>query len=156
MQLRVILPTFEYQKKMASKAGNLLKTVPNNVNLNEVAEQVENSNINSHYLIAFKTFSNLNDLEISDILDLNVKTYRSYKTGKNIKLSSRIKEHSIALFALFKHGKDVFGDNIKFKEWLNKDNFFFDGKTPGSLLFTISGIKFIDDRLTAMEFGDNV
>jgi uncharacterized protein (DUF2384 family) len=55
-----------------------------------------------------------------------------------------------------KHGIHVFGTAAAFEEWLNKGNFYFDNKLPVSFLNTITGIKFIDDRLTAMEYGDNV
>jgi len=141
---------------MAMKSTDYVKQIPDTVILSQVSEQVANFNINYAFLNAFKKFSTLNDIEISDILDLNVKTYRSYKSKSNKKFSSRLKEHMLALFSLFKHGENVFGDNESFKQWLRKENFFFDGKTPDSLLFTISGIKFIDDRLSALEYGDNV
>jgi len=41
-------------------------------------------------------------------------------------------------------------------DWLSKENFFFDNKAPGSFLNKISGIKFTNDRLCAIEHGDNV
>ena len=60
------------------------------------------------------------------------------------------------LFALFKHGTDVFGSTKDFNDWLNNENFFFDGKPPAGYLKTITGIRYVDRRLTAMEYGDNV
>ena len=68
----------------------------------------------------------------------------------------RLSEHAIALYALFIHGNEVFGSEDEFTTWLNQNNFHFDGKSPYSYLQVISGIKFIDDRLTALEYGDNV
>jgi uncharacterized protein (DUF2384 family) len=44
----------------------------------------------------------------------------------------------------------------EFERWLNQENFYFDNKRPVAFMNTITGIKFIDDRLTAMEHGDNV
>lgn len=58
--------------------------------------------------------------------------------------------------SLIKHGKKVFGSKPKFEEWLQSRNFFFDGKPPIEFLSTVRGIRFIDDRLTGMEYGDNV
>jgi uncharacterized protein (DUF2384 family) len=59
------------------------------------------------------------------------------------------------LISLFRHGKDVFGSVVNFKRWLDKDNFFFEKKSPRTFMDTVSGIKFIDDRLTGLEYGDN-
>lgn len=60
------------------------------------------------------------------------------------------------LFLLNKHAEMLFDSKEDFSKWLNTPNFFFDEKCPGDFLGTISGIQFIDNRLTAMEYGDNV
>ena len=106
-------------------------------------------------MTALKEISSMSDDEISSILDISEKTFRTYKSTKK-NLSMRLTEHAIALYVLFKHGTEVFGSEDEFTKWLNKNNFHFDGNTPYSYLQVISGIKFIDDRLIAMEFGDNV
>ena len=59
------------------------------------------------------------------------------------------------LISLFKHGIEIFGDEEKFKQWLKTENFYFGQKTPVVFIDTASGIKFIDDRLTGIEYGDN-
>jgi uncharacterized protein (DUF2384 family) len=48
------------------------------------------------------------------------------------------------------------GSKDRFNQWLTAKNFLLDGKAPVSFLSTVTGIRFIDDRLTAMEYGDNV
>ena len=106
-------------------------------------------------LSALKEISSMSDDEISTILDISAKTFRNYKSTKKI-LSMRLAEHAIALYALYNHATKVFGSEDEFTKWLNQDNFHFDGQAPFSYLQAISGIKFIDDRLTAMEYGDNV
>jgi uncharacterized protein (DUF2384 family) len=53
------------------------------------------------------------------------------------------------------HGIEVFGTKEKFEQWLNTENFFFDKKSPVSFLNTVTGIRFVNDRLTAIEYGDN-
>jgi uncharacterized protein (DUF2384 family) len=58
--------------------------------------------------------------------------------------------------ALIKHGIEVFGTEENFEHWLQKDNFFFDNKSPLVFINTNEGLKFIDDRLTGIEYGDNV
>ena len=140
---------------MATKSVSFLDKIPKCVDLILVQEYLNTWEITYKYFAAFKNYSNLNDIEISGILDLNVKTFRSYKSsGKQ--LSDRLQEHTVALIALFKHGINVFGSDIEFKNWLKTENFYFDNEAPGKNLKTFSGIKFIDDRLTAMEYGDNV
>lgn len=104
---------------------------------------------------AIKDVSDLTDGEISLILDISPKTFRYYKNDKRI-LSLRLSEHAIALYALFNHGKEIFGSWQEFENWLNEENYFFGGKAPIKYLQAITGIKFLDDRLTAMEYGDNV
>jgi uncharacterized protein (DUF2384 family) len=67
-----------------------------------------------------------------------------------------VKEQVLLLLSLIKHGVEVFGSVKEFDNWLNAENFYFDNKSPVTFLNTITGMKFIDDRLTAMEYGDNV
>jgi len=55
---------------------------------------------------------------------------------------------------VIKHGKDVFGSDKKFNLWLETPNFYFDKKKPKTYLKTFKGIKFLDDKLTGIEYGD--
>ena len=59
------------------------------------------------------------------------------------------------LTQLTKHGIEVFGTKEEFTIWLQRKNFFFDKKAPAELMHTLEGIKFIDDRLTGIQYGDN-
>lgn len=59
-------------------------------------------------------------------------------------------------FSLYKHGILVFGSEKSFTKWLNSKNIIFDNKMPKEFLNTIEGIKFVDDRLTAIEYGDTI
>lgn len=54
-----------------------------------------------------------------------------------------------------KHGIEVFNSSDEFSKWLETENYYLDKKKPIEYLNTISGIKFIDDLLTGMEYGDN-
>ncbi|WP_340198569.1 antitoxin Xre/MbcA/ParS toxin-binding domain-containing protein [Ascidiimonas sp. W6] len=108
-----------------------------------------------NHVRALKALSHINIRELSQILNINPKTFTTYtKDISKIKIDT--KEHIILLISLLKKGAEVFGDTQDFNEWLESPNVFFDHKEPISFLNTISGIRFVDSRLTAMEYGDNV
>lgn len=131
------------------------RLIPGQINQSEILGILQSKKIDHKYLSELKKLTNFNDESISELLDITVKTYRSYR-NPNTEYKDGMKERILMLSSLFKHGTEVFGTPEKFNEWLNSENFFFSGKNPGSLLNTVTGIKFLDDRLTGMEFGDNV
>jgi uncharacterized protein (DUF2384 family) len=61
-----------------------------------------------------------------------------------------------AIDALYQHAKSVFDNREDFDKWLDTPNFFTDKKPPRELLNTLDGIKFVESRLTGMEYGDNM
>jgi uncharacterized protein (DUF2384 family) len=135
--------------------ANLLKGIPSRVDTNVTLGLIKKGKVGPQHLQAIKELTLFNDEKISDWLDISVKTYRSYKKPhSNIK--ARIKEQAVMTLSLIKHGIEVFETKEKFSQWLEKENFFFDKKAPVEFMDTNSGIKFIDDRLTALEYGDNV
>jgi uncharacterized protein (DUF2384 family) len=77
-----------------------------------------------------------------------------YIFGHKINIESPM-NNSIPV-SLIQRGTEVFGTEEKFLIWLQKENFFFDKKAPIEFVNTDKGIKFIDDRLTGMQYGDNV
>jgi hypothetical protein len=122
----------------------ILESVPKNINDSEILHLLYSADINWQYLSALKNYTDFKDDTISDWLNISVKTFREYK-----KPQSSFKE-------IIRHGVDVFGSVKEFDLWLNQENFFFDNKAPISYMNTITGIRYIDDRLTALEYGDNV
>lgn len=133
----------------------ILDGVPGHINDGEILHLLYTTDINWKYVNAIKTLTDFNDDIISDWLNISVKTFREYKKPKST-FKENVKEQVLLLLSLIKHGVEIFGSVKKFDKWLNQENFFFDNKSPVSFLNTITGIKFIDDRLTAMEYGDNV
>ncbi|VAW38498.1 hypothetical protein MNBD_GAMMA01-1664 [hydrothermal vent metagenome] len=134
---------------------DMLKTIPIGINDSEMLNRIHSEDINSDYLQLLKETAPFNDESLSYWLNINVKTFRSYKQEKQ-KLNINIREHVLLLLSLMQHGKYVFATAEKFRDWLIKDNYFLDGKAPVDFLQTITGIRFIDRQLTAMEYGDNV
>ena len=140
---------------MTTLESNLLKNIPSRVNTNSTLWMIKSGEVGPQHLQAIKDLTLFNDEKISNWLDISVKTFRSYKKPHGI-IKARIKEQAVMTLSLIKHGIEVFGTREKFSEWLSKENFFFDKKAPAEYMDTNSGIKFIDDRLTALEYGDNV
>jgi uncharacterized protein (DUF2384 family) len=133
----------------------LLDELPGQINDAEIMQLLYTTDINWKYVNAIKTLTNFNDSTLSNWLNISVKTFREYKKPKSV-VKENVKEQVLLLLSLMKHGISVFGSAATFEQWLNEGNFYFDNKLPVSFLNTITGIKFIDDRLTAMEYGDNV
>jgi len=140
---------------MTIAQANLLKNIPSKVDTNITLGMIKLDKVGPQHLQAIKDLTLFNDEKISDWLDISVKTYRSYKKPNSI-IKARIKEHAVMALSLIKHGIEVFETNENFTNWLQKENFFFDKKAPIEFMNTNSGIKFIDDRLTALEYGDNI
>ncbi len=133
----------------------ILKTVPRNINDSEILHLLYSTDINWKYVDVMKTYTDFNDDILSDWLNISVKTFREYKKPKSV-FKENVKEQVLLILSLIKHGAETFGSVKEFDTWLNQENFYFDNKSPVSFMNTITGIRFIDDRLTAMEYGDNV
>ncbi len=133
----------------------ILESVPKNINDSEILHLLYSADINWQYLNALKTYTDFKDDTISDWLNISVKTFREYKKPQS-SFKENVKEQVLLLLSLIRHGVDVFGSVKEFDMWLNQENFFFDNKAPIFYMNTVTGIRYIDDRLTALEYGDNV
>ena len=131
------------------------KNIPQLVSEPEVLYAVRQNRVSSEYLTNLKHVSGLSDEILSDSLNMNIKTFRNYKLT-SLPLKPLLQEHVFALLALYNHGIEVFGSHKPFNEWLDRINIIFDNDKPLHFLTTISGIKFIDNRLSAIQYGDNV
>jgi uncharacterized protein (DUF2384 family) len=142
-------------RRVGAAESTILRDVPGHINDSEILHFLFTKDVNWKYVNAIKTITDFNDDVISVWFNVSVKTFREYKKPQTT-FKENVKEQTLLLLALIKHGIDVFSTVELFDQWLNKKNFYFDNKTPNSFLNTVTGIKFVDDRLTAMEYGDNV
>jgi uncharacterized protein (DUF2384 family) len=134
---------------------SLSDKLPDQFNEVAILSYLSTETVSISSLDALREMAFFNEIDIADWLNINVKTLRNYK-NKNTDIKEYVQEKIVILLALFKHGKAVFGDFKAFSMWLDTENFFFDNKKPASFLTTFSGVLFIDDRLAALEHGDNV
>jgi len=115
-----------------------------------------NNKSNHELVMLLDSIIGLNDSVLSDWLNITPRTYRNYKQNTDVVLKGNVKEHIVLLLSLYKHGVEVFGNTPDFEHWLTEKNRLLDNEAPYSFLTTVSGIKFIDNRLTALEYGENV
>lgn len=90
---------------------------------------------------------------ISEIIDLNLKTIKKYKS-QNMKFSPLRSELMLKLVALYKKGVKVFGVGDAFISWLSKPAFGLGGLLPLDLLRTSDGIGLVDEELDRIQYGD--
>lgn len=114
------------------------------------------SDSNSEFIAILDSVIGLSDTVLSKWLNITPRTFRNYRNSTNLILKENTKEHVILILSLYKHGIELFDTVENFEFWLSKNNPVLDNRAPIEFLETISGIKFIDDRLTAMEYGENV
>ncbi len=137
------------------KTYNVDEDVPDQVSEPLMLYAIRQHTFTSSQITALKQLSGLGDDALATALNMNIKTFRSYKLSE-LPLKPLMQEHVIAMLALYKHGLEVFDTSKSLNAWLDKANFYFDNDKPINFLTTISGIKFVDDRLTAIQYGDNV
>ncbi|ADQ16483.1 antitoxin Xre/MbcA/ParS toxin-binding domain-containing protein [Leadbetterella byssophila] len=114
------------------------------------------SKLDAEYISILDHLIGMSDTTLSKWLNITPRTFRNYKNNSALVLKDNIKEHIILILSLYKHGIEVFGSVENFEKWLMEKNPLLDHQAPSDFLETISGITFIDDRLTAMEYGENV
>jgi len=133
----------------------IFKNIPIELEPSWVVNYLEKNKFGPGHVRILRAKANTSDKVLSAMLNLAPKTFVSY-TKDVSKTKVDTKEHILMLISLLKHGADVFGSEENFGHWLNTKNVFFDNRKPISFLNTISGIRMVNDRLVAMEYGDNV
>lgn len=144
-----------FMRTTSSLSRRQIENIPDISNYTDIFFYVKNNIIDWQYLIYLKEVTTFSDDVISDWLNISVKTLRAYRKPET-SFKENMKEHIVHILSLYEHGVDVFESKENFDKWLNNQNFYFDNKLPKNYLDTVSGIKFIDDRLTAIEYGDNI
>jgi uncharacterized protein (DUF2384 family) len=140
--------------EMAPQYSRIIEDLPVAAQGDSVLRYLMVHDVTGSYFNIIKNVTRLNDDHLSTLLNMDVKTFRKYKSaGAN--LNPITGEYTVMLLALYKHGQSLFGSFETFGKWLSEPNFFFDGNPPLTFLSTLSGIQYIDERLTAMAYGDN-
>lgn len=133
----------------------IIKEIPSLNDFSKIYFYTIKTELDKDFIELLDKIIGLNDTILSNWLNITPRTFRNYKKKDDIVLKGNIKEHIISILSLYKHGIDVFGNTENFENWLAVKNYLLDNKAPVEFLDTISGIKFIDNRLTAIEYGEN-
>ncbi|MDO6435838.1 MbcA/ParS/Xre antitoxin family protein [Cyclobacterium sp. 1_MG-2023] len=131
-----------------------IKDIPEKISDSQVVTYIHSGDLGTKQVKLFKTLTHSSDKVISEWFDVSEKTFYSYRTT-TAKLNINFKEKLLLLISLYKLGERVFGSKKAFNDWLEKPNFHFNNKQPVDFFKTISGIRYIEDRLTGMLYGDN-
>lgn len=141
---------------LSNKQKKIIEEIPMVGDFSNIYFYTVKSKQDSEFISILDRIIGMNDTILSKWLNITPRTFRNYKNNSELVLKDNIKEHIILILSLYKHGIEVFDTSENFEKWLSKKNYLLDGRVPFDFLETISGIKFIDNRLTAIEFGENV
>jgi len=141
---------------LSNKQKKIIKEIPMVGDFSNIYFYTVKSKQDSEFISILNKVIGINDTILSKWLNITPRTFRNYKNKSKLVLKDNTKEHIILILSLYKHGIEVFDTSENFEKWLSKKNYLLDGRAPFDFLETISGIKFIDNRLTAIEFGENV
>lgn len=114
------------------------------------------SNFDAELIAILNQIVVLSDAVIAGWLNITSRTFGAYKINKDLVLKENIKEHIFLIIALYKHSKEVFESVKELELWFSKENILLGFRMPSDFLDTVSGIRFIDNRLTAIDYGENV
>ncbi|RYM34848.1 DUF2384 domain-containing protein [Brumimicrobium glaciale] len=131
-----------------------IEEAPATVSDVEMVYYVNSVNIASREFKFFKKLARKTDKIISEWFNISEKTFQNYKNLKT-EISMPFKEKFLLLVSLYKKGELVFGSKEAFNHWLETPNFQFNNTPPVEFFKSISGIRYIEDRLTGIEYGDN-
>ncbi|MGB5819059.1 MAG: MbcA/ParS/Xre antitoxin family protein [Saonia sp.] len=133
----------------------IFESIPSELEASWVVNYLISEKFTSSHVRVLRSKTSASDKTLSWVLNIAPKTLSTYtKDVSNAKIDT--KEHILMLISLIKHGIEIFGTSDDFNKWLETPNIFLDNRRPLDFLNTINGIRMIDNRLIAMEYGDNV
>lgn len=86
-----------------------------------------------------------------DILLVSVKTLERKRPQE--RLDKKTSSHAMVIAKVMQHAYQVFEDEEKVKNWMNRENRALNARKPIEMLETLSGINLVDDILGRIEEG---
>lgn len=102
-------------------------------------------------LLSIARESGLTLTELSSYLRISTRSIQEKEPSQLI--APGPSERALYIARLFNLGFGIFGNQDKFRNWLNTENYAMGGEKPVSYLDTFSGIQLVMDELNAIEYG---
>ena len=100
-----------------------------------------------------KGFSPFSDDEWTEILNISSKTLQRYSQDAKHFFKPIQSEKIIEIAEVSRLGQDVFGDNERFKAWLNTPNYALGNQLPLELLKDSYGKELVMNELVRINYG---
>ena len=85
------------------------------------------------------------------VFAISVKTLE--RKSPKTKLDKKISSHAVEIAKVLEHASEVFGDNEKVKDWINRENKALNNMKPVDLFDTLTGLNMVNDILGRIEEG---
>jgi len=108
--------------------------------------------ISGNELTKIQEETNFSNEDWSRFLQVAWRTIQRYREH-NTRIDSASSERALLMAQLAERGKDVFGDDSRFKMWLDSPSFALGGAPPMELLDTTTGMRMVSAELTRIEHG---
>ena len=96
--------------------------------------------------------TNFSNEDWSRFLQVAWRTIQRYRKDNTI-IDSASSERALLMAQLVERGREVFGDEKRFKMWLDSPSFALGGTPPMDLLDTTTGMRMVSAELTRIEYG---
>jgi putative toxin-antitoxin system antitoxin component (TIGR02293 family) len=108
--------------------------------------------------LAFEVFASVMEeggfgfKEWAGLVQLNERTLQRYRQ-ENTPLDPIYAERVLYIAQVLEHGKAVFGDQARFRQWLDTENTALGGQKPKALLDSVFGLDILKSELLRIEHG---
>jgi putative toxin-antitoxin system antitoxin component (TIGR02293 family) len=100
-----------------------------------------------------RDFSPFTDEDWTEILNISTKTLQRYSQDTKHSFKPIQSEKIIEIAEVSRLGQDVFGDNDRFKSWLNTPSYALGNQLPIELLKDSYGKELVMNELTRINYG---
>lgn len=132
---------------MKTKQSNVLSRLQNPLELIELSRKgISRSAVD---VVAQKI--GFSDREMARVLNISERTFHRYTPDTQLDTAST--ERLLKLMLLYQHGEEVFSNLDDFKPWVRQPMRIFADKSALELLDTATGLEWVNNVLSRIEFG---
>ncbi len=155
----------EFESHLMKDLLEIYNTIPvkkqeeNNSNLDRIFEdkwtliQIIRNGVPYSFFQFIQKYLPLSEQDWAGLLDISTKSLQRYRSTENFQFKPIHSEKIIAMAEVTQLGLRVFGDNDKFKLWLDTPNFALGQMKPIELLKDSYGKELVIGELTRIQYG---